>query len=194
MGPVVPAEPLFREDFETAGMTRWTSSTLMSVDGDARLQGSFGARATSTGADAFARTSLGRDHPELYSSTWVKVVSQGPKQVFLIKVRTAGGRSLAGLYSSNKGMLGYKNEVGGTRVTTSRPIADGRWHRLELRTSVTSAGSVVDVWLDGVAVPELHRLETLGSTGVGTVQIGESTALGAFDVTFDDVVVDVQRR
>lgn len=193
MGPVVPREPLFRDDFETGGLSRWTSSTLMSVGTAHRVSGSFGARATSTGASVFARRTLDAAHPEIYSSAYVKIISKSNKEVFLLKVR-AGSRSVAGVYASSKGMLGFKNEVTGTRVTTSRRLSDGAWHLIELRSLVAGSTSASDVWLDGVLVPELQRRDSLGTAGVSVVQIGESTASGASDVAYDDVWVDTQRR
>ena len=167
----------------------------MSVVSTDRYAGTFAARALSTGQSVFARRSLGGSFPEVYTSARVKVVSKGPKEVFLLKVRTPGGGSIAGVYASSKGMLGFKNEVGVRRFTSATArIADGQWHLLEMRTRVTGTSSLAEVRLDGVLVQDLTRTDSMGTTGVGVVQIGESTASGASDVLYDDVWADVRQR
>ena len=55
---------------------------------------------------------------------------------------------------------------------------------LELHISVSTG--VVEVWLDGAAVPDLTRSGVnVGTAAIGSMQIGD-TANGTWDVVFDD--------
>ena len=59
--------------------------------------------------------------------------------------------------------------------------------------SVRGARRVTEVWLDGKRLAALSRSQALGSAPVGRVRIGNNQAARAYDMLFDDVVVDTVR-
>jgi chitodextrinase len=47
-----------------------------------------------------------------------------------------------------------------------------------------------EVWYDGNRIESLSKTESLGTTPIGRIQLGENSSGRTFDVAFDDVVVD----
>jgi large repetitive protein len=154
--------------------------------------GSWAVRATSTSSDgqAFARDELPSAQGELYYRTFFKVISQGGNQVILQRLWTADRTWLLSLHLTAAGKLGYKNHLtGGSKVSSVVP-SQGAWHELQVRVVMNGASSVTEVWLDGTKIDSLTNNESLGTTAVGHLQIGDTTASRTFDVGFDDVAAD----
>jgi hypothetical protein len=68
----------------------------------------------------------------------------------------------------------------------------GTWHTVQVHAR-TGASGLTEVWLDGTRLAALSRSQALGSAPIGRVQIGNNQAARAYDILFDDVVVDTVR-
>jgi hypothetical protein len=66
--------------------------------------------------------------------------------------------------------------------------AVGVWHTLVLHVVVNGDQSRIEVAVDGDAVPNLNRTESLGTEGAYRAELGDKSS-GTYDVVFDDVEV-----
>jgi fibronectin type 3 domain-containing protein len=184
-----PASALFRDGFESGDLSQWTSPGVVTAQQQQTFAGSWAARATSTGGGASAYVQLSQAQSELYYQLHFKVISQGANSVILDRVRTSSGTSLVKVYLDSSGKLAYRNDISGATATSSTVVGSGSWHTLQLHTLVGTSGQV-DVWLDGTKITALSRTESLGTTPVGRLDIGDTTTGRTFDVAFDEVVAD----
>jgi hypothetical protein len=106
----------------------------------------------------------------------------------IVRFRTAAvGSILSIVRRGSNAKLSYLNEV--TGVTTMGPaITAGSWHELEVHVLINGTSSVVEVWLDGTRVVNMTA-ESLGTTPVGRIYIGDSSTGRTFDYAFDNDVV-----
>jgi hypothetical protein len=82
------------------------------------------------------------------------------------------------------GKLQYRDAASGLTTSTIGVAPGSGWHMLELHISVSTG--LVEVWLDGAAVPDLTRTGVnVGTAAIGSMQIGD-TANGTWDIVFDD--------
>lgn len=181
---------VFSDDFESGGLSSWTTVDGMVVQQQAVHAGGNAARASSTGAAAQAQVQLGQTESDLYYRTWFKLESQANNNVYLMKFRTASGSSLVGVYVNSNGSLRYRNDVAGSTTTSNTFVTQGVWHELQVRLR-TGAGRV-ETWLDGNPVAQLTKNEAVGSTPTGRLQLGENSTGRTFSVAFDDVVASRQ--
>jgi hypothetical protein len=116
-------------------------------------------------------------------------------QVNLLRLRTAADTSIGYLYVTASGNLGFRNDVTATNTTSATQLLPGSgWHSLELHLLVNDTSSTVEVWLDGLPVPDLTTTSTsLGTTPVGRLQIGDVQSGRTYTVTYDQVAFDVSR-
>jgi chitodextrinase len=95
--------------------------------------------------------------------------------------------SIFSIFRRSDNKLSYYNEV--TGVTTVGPvITAGAWHELEVHVLINGTSSLVEVSLDGTRVLN-KTAESLGTTGVGRVYIGDPATGKTFDFTYDNEVV-----
>jgi fibronectin type III domain protein/calcineurin-like phosphoesterase family protein len=185
-----PAAPLFSDDFESGDLSHWTSVTGLGTDSSDVHSGSWAARATSTGATAaYAFKQLSSAQSGLSYKLWFKLHSQGSNVVDLLKLRTATNTALLTVFASPTGVLGYQNNVTGLSTYSKTPLSSGVWHSLEVRAMINDANSQVQTFLDGQPVPDLTKTESLGTTPIGRIQLGENITGRTYDVSFDDVLV-----
>ena len=182
------AARLFVDNFESGTLANWTSNGLV-VQQQEVFAGDFAARATSTGSAAWAWASVPA-HNELFFRMRFKRISQGANSVYLQKFRTGTGSSLFGLSVGSTGLLGYRNDVVGQSKTSSTVVTTGAWHEVQVRLRVDGANGQTEVWLDGARIDALSNTESLGTSPIGRVQVGENSPGRTFDVAFDDIVVD----
>src|SRR5207253_3023654 len=147
------------------------------------------ARAAGAGSPASAYRQLSATAPELYYRVRFKAATQSATAVNLLRFRTATGAAILTAFVSQTGKLAYRNDVSAV-TTTSTTSVGTTWHELQVHALVTDASSRVDVWLDGLAVPDLSKPESLGPTPIGRIELGETATGRTFDVAFDDVLVD----
>ena len=188
--PTSAAPPLFADDFETGDLSRWTTVDGLRTNASELHAGTWGARAsTTTGAAAWATKQLSSPQTGLSYKLWFKLVGQGSNVVDLLKLRTATGTALLTLFASPTGVLGYQNNVSTLSTYSKMPLSSGVWHSLELRVSINDANSQVQTWLDGQPLADLTKAESLGTTPIGRIQLGENITGRTYDVAFDDVSV-----
>ena len=180
--------PLFSDDFETGDLSRWTTNAGLRTDGGEVHGGSWAARASTTsGAAAWATKQLASAQAGLSYKLWFKLLGQGSNVVDLLKLRTATGTALLTVFASPTGVLGYQNNVTTLSTYSKTPVSNGAWHSLEVRVLVNDASSQVQTWLDGQPIADLTKIESLGTTPIGRIQLGENITGRTYDVAFDDV-------
>lgn len=185
--------PVFADGFESGSLSAWSSSAGLTVQGSLVHAGSFGARATTTDGNTYAKKTLPSTYTDVWSRAFVNLVSTS-SQVNLLRFRTAADGSIAYVFVNAAGALGLRNDAGSVTITSSTTLAPGSgWHAVELHTVINGTASAVEVWLDGVRVDALSTTTNLGTTPVGRVQIGEVQSGRTYDVAFDDVAVATQR-
>jgi parallel beta-helix repeat protein len=180
---------LFSDGFETGNFSNWTSNSGLVVQQQEVYQGTWAARGTTTSAATWAYKTLGTTRSELYYRIRFKVVSQGASStVNLLKLRTATGTALFGLFRNSSGNLGYRNEVAAVSTTSTTPVSTGVWHEVQVRVRINGASGESETWFDGVRVASLSKVENFGTTPIGRLQIGENSPGKVYDVAFDNVV------
>ena len=180
---------LFSDGFESGNLSQWTASSGMTVQQQVTYAGSWAARATANGSPAYAYKTLGSTASELYYDGRLRAISQASATTAsLVRFRTAAGGLILSIFrrgSDNK--LSYYNEV--TGVTTVGPvITAGAWHELEVHVLINGTSSLVEVWLDGTRVIN-KTAESLGTTALGRIYIGEPSTGKTFDFAFDNEIV-----
>jgi plastocyanin len=181
--PATP--PLFQDDFESGDLSNWTASSGLLVQTQEVHDGTYAARATTTGAPAYASKQLTSTLGELYYKTSFELLSQTTIAT-LLRFESTNGLPLVSLYVNTAGHLGYRNERTATNVNGAAVVSPG-WHDLQARVLVNGASSEVEVWLDGVHQEDLTRTESLGSTPIGRIVLGNEGTGKTFDAVFDDV-------
>ncbi|HEY7030771.1 MAG TPA: phytase [Thermomicrobiales bacterium] len=181
----------FQDGFETGDLGNWSLVKGLTVQQQEVASGAYAARATSTGAAAYARRTLAGSQTDLYVRTEFKIASQGDGTVYLLRLRTGTDVSLLGLYVTGAGRIGYRNDVAGVTTTSHTVVAKGAWHEVEIHARIDGAAGQVEVWYDGAPVAGLNNTASLGVDPLGIVQLGENGTGKTFDVAFDDVVVDL---
>ncbi|MBX6340938.1 MAG: metallophosphoesterase [Thermomicrobiaceae bacterium] len=186
-----PHQLVFADDFETGDLSRWTSNNGLAVQQQVVANGSYAAEAVSTsGTAAYATKTLSSTQADLYYRIRFNIVSQGANSVNLLRVRTGGNASLAALLVTSTGKLGIRNDVAGVTTTSSTVVSKGAWHEAQIHVRVAGSQSLIEVWLDGTKIDALTKTDSLGTTPVGRLQLGESQTGRIFDIAFDDVVAD----
>lgn len=186
--PPPPPAILFTDGFETGDMGMWSTVNGFGVQGQLTSSGFYAAEASGTNKVAVAYLQLGESHPELYHRLRFYVSAYDSKTTYLQQFRTASGGSLLGLYISASGRLGYRNIVAGRNVNTTITIAKNQWHEVQVRVRINGTTSETEVWYDGNRVDPLSLTESLGSTNIGRIQLGESAAR-THNIAYDDVIV-----
>jgi hypothetical protein len=185
----LPADvTMFSDGFESGDMSQWTTSTGITVQNQLVNDGSYAAEAVASGAPANAYEQLSQTRPSLYYSTRFYVRSHGSGSAYLLRLRTANKGAIVAVYVSSTGKLGIRNDVAGTSTTSSTAVSSGAWHTVELFGD-TGSGQV-SVWLDGTQVGALTGPQSLGSSPVGYLQLGDTSSSDTFDVVYDDVRAD----
>jgi chitodextrinase len=179
--------PVFTDGFESGNLSQWTGSSGTTVQQQITYAGSWAARATTVGTPAYAYKNLSTPLSELYYEGSFQAISQGTANVSIVRFRTAANVPLFGIFRLSNGKLSYFNGVTG-RATSGPRVSTGSWHKLKVHILVNGTSSLVEVWLDGTKVITKNA-ESLGTTGVGRVYIGDPATGHTFDYAYDDEVV-----
>lgn len=186
---VTAALLLFSDGFESGNLSKWTSITGLNVQSQEVYGGVYATRQTSTSAATWAYKQLSATQTNLYYQLHFKMINLA-SNVYLLKFRTSTGSSLLGVYVNSSGKLAYRNDVAGITTTSTTTVTNGVWHDLQTHVSINGANSQVEVWLDGVRINDLSKTESLGSTPIGRIQLGDNTTGRTYDVALDNVIVD----
>jgi chitodextrinase len=180
--------PVFTDGFESGSLSQWTASSGVSVQQQVTYAGSWAARATSTGTPTYAYKSL-TPLSELYYDGRFDSISQGSTiTASLVRFTTSSAGSILSILRRSDGKLAYYNQV--TGVTTVGPaVGAAAWHELEVHVLINGASSLIEVWLDGTKISALSKTDSLGTSAVGRVYIGDPASGRTFDYAFDNQVV-----
>ena len=181
----------FNDDFEGNTLARWTSATNLTVQGQQVFAGSYAARGTSNSLPAFAYKQLSLPQNQLYYRLRFKIISQ-TQTMNLLKFRTGTGSSILGVFVSNTGMLGSRNDMAAVSTFSTTPVSKGVWHELQVRVQINGSAGQAEFWLDGNRVDLLSRTEAFGTNPIGRIQLGENASGIKFDAAYDDVTIDTQ--
>jgi len=180
---------IFTDDFESGTLTKWTSVSGLNVQMSTVDGGSWAAEAASNGtAGASAQVQLDSTVNEIYYRARIKLVSQGPNSVSLLRLRTATNGALASAFISSTGKLGYRNDTTSATTTSTLTVTPGVWHEVQLHVLLNDTASQVDLWLDGVSA--VSQGDSLGTSPIGRLELGDPSSARSFDVAFDNVVAD----
>lgn len=185
-----PAEgaTLFEDGFESGTLNAWTNVNGLTVQPALVFDGGWAARATSTGTPTYAYGHLSSTASTVTYSLDFLIASQGANNVNLLRFRTASGGSLGAVYVTSSDRLALRNDVANVSTTSTTTVTQGVWHELTVQFTVGDAtGSSESITFDGA--PALSRTDTLGTSPVGIVQLGESQSSRTYDIAYDDVQV-----
>jgi len=187
------AAPVFVDGFESGTLNAWTTKAGLTVESTLAHSGTFGAEANTVNGNTYAKKTLPSTYADAYSQVWINLKSTS-SQVNLLRYRAADGTSLGYVFVTAQGNLAVRNDVAATTTTSSSVVAPGSgWHSLELHMLVSGGSSVIQVWLDGVAISSLSFTTNLGTAPVGQLQIGEVQSSRTYDVVYDDVAFGTSR-
>jgi fibronectin type 3 domain-containing protein len=181
---------VFGDGFESGNLSQWTGSSGVTVQQQVTYAGSWAARATSNGTTAaYAYKSLSTPLSELYYDGRFNVISQGSTtNASLVRFRTAAVGAILTILRRSDNKLAYYNEV--TGVTTVGPtVSGGAWHELEVHVVINGSSGLIEVWLDGTRISALSKTDSLGTTPIGRLYIGDPATGRTFDYAFDNEVV-----
>jgi chitodextrinase len=182
-----PGTNVLSDGFEAGSLAGWSATGPFSAQQQEVFAGVWAARAAATGSGAFANRTLPSPLSSLYVRARFKVVSLGANAATVLKVRT-GSASVLGLFLDSSSRLGSRNDAAAITTQSSALVGPG-WHLLLVRAVVGGAASETEVWLDGVRIDALARTDSLGTTAISRVELGDRTTGRTFDIAFDDVVV-----
>ncbi len=185
--PGSPAVALasFSDGFESGSLSAWTQSAGMSVQTTDVHSGSFATRSTTS--IAWASKTLPDTTDAVEVSMWFRFASrQSP--VWLARARTGSNVNLVKFLVNNAGRLAYRNDVAGLTRTSTVTVSTGVWHRLVATVEVAGANGHVSVSLDGSPVAGLDRVESMGTTPIGKLEVGNRPTGKTYDLRIDDVV------
>jgi chitodextrinase len=184
--------PTFADGFETGDLTSWTSTGGLTVEGVDTRSGAYAAEGSTAIGSTFAKRTLPSTYTDAYARVAFEVKSQG-SQMTLLRLRDTPTGNGGFIYLTSGGKLGFRSDAL-TAGTTSAIAPGPGWHAVELHLHVNGTSSLVEVWLDGTAVPDLTFPSIdLGTAPIGVLQVGDSATSGTWDVVFDDAAFGTSR-
>jgi chitodextrinase len=187
-GASAAATPVFNDGFESGSLSAWTRSSGITVQRQVAYAGSWAGRATSSGTPAYAYKSLSTPLSELYYDGRFEAISQGSPNVSLVRFRTEAVGSIFSIFRRSDSRLAYYNEVTGA-MTVGPSVSLGAWHELEVHVLVNGGSSLIEIWLDGSRF--MSKTDSLGTSPVGRVYIGDPASTRIFDFAFDNQVISM---
>lgn len=183
---------MFSDGFELGDLSKWTGGSGLVVQQQEVYAGLYAARGTSTGAASYVYKRLTTNQSDLYYRVRLKSISQGSRWIYPMRFLTASGGQILALFltGGSSAKVGYQNYVTNSTVTSASTVSRGLWHEIEVHVKVAGSSSAEEVWLDGVLLTDLSRSDSLGTTAVGRVQLGENGTGSPADIVYDDVSVD----
>jgi fibronectin type 3 domain-containing protein len=188
--------PVFSEDVESGTLAppKWTTPTAGLVTEQATVHaGNWAAEETSTGSPTWASAQLPTTYRALHVAAWVYVKSRSTSAGFL-KLRTATGAYIAYLYVSSTGYLSVRNDAGNVTHVSTTPVSLNQWHKVEMSLD-TNPGGPITLWaaIDGTRVSfttPVSSTETLGTSPIGQVVLGDTVSGRTYDIAIDDLTAD----
>jgi hypothetical protein len=189
--PPVGGSVLLGDDFEDGDISDWTlSNAALRLQKDVS-HGAWAVRQTSNrvGDNTFATREIpGGARFDLVVEFDYKVVSASTA-VSLAKVIAPPSGTPLCLNMKRDGTLVLWNGATRTSAESGAALAKGDWHHVKIQVIVNGDASDVKVWADANLLGSLSGTTSLGSSPIGALQLGNSTAGRTYDVVFDDVLV-----
>jgi chitodextrinase len=180
--------PLFSDGFESGDLSAWTTSAGLTVQGSEIYAGSFAARGTTTNGLTWAAKNLAATQTNIYYQAAVKLISQ-TTNVGMLRFQTNGPiTNILTLFVNSTGKLAFRNDTTGVTRVSATSFTTGIWRTVKVHVVINGASSQVEVWLDGVKVNDLSITQSLGTTPVGRLMLGDNAAARTYDIVFDEVV------
>ena len=180
------ASTAFADGFESGSLSAWTANVGLVAQQQDVFDGAWAARAQGDAGPAFAYEQLPSETRSLTAETWFDVVSHSTR-VGLLRLETASGTNLVTISVNLAGELVERNDVSSTVTRTSIAPEEGIWHHLVVNVLINGTAGHVDVAVDDPAAPQISNVESLGTTPIGRLRLGDGTTIHTFDVAFDDV-------
>jgi len=175
---------LFSDNFEAGSMSLWPTSNLSVVTSPVH-GGKYAAQMVMSGVSKLATTPIAAS-PTVYGRAYVYVTSQGANDVNLMYFKTAT-KGFIVYRAQTTGNICFWNEYLLSSTCSSTPFATGGWHKLELRLTNTSSGTL-QVTYDGTMV--INTTQDLSASNYAAFGLGDENGTRTATVTFDDVSVD----
>jgi hypothetical protein len=175
----------FASDFSN-GMVGWNRVVGFTLDSTTGATAAPSARAAVAGAPAIMRATLATPATTVCQSQAVKVDSLGASLV-LARFKSSTGGAVGRLYLKSNGELVLRSDVTGAQAFSKVLLPLGTWSTVELCGTVGASGTL-QVEVNGTSV--LSWTADLGTTAVGTIQVGDDAATTA-TLAVDDVRVTV---
>lgn len=186
---------LFSDDFESGGLTNWTSNInalicTSSLSGCPHA-GTYGNQFTANGsAGAYLKKTLSATASEVYFRTYVYIRSQGTNNVSMLQLANGSGSLIAHVFMNSSHQIGIRNDTTLTTTQSTTVMSTGTWHSLEFHVKINGTSGTTDVFLDGTAITSLTSTSAnLGTNNVAQVWLGENQTSRTYDLVYDDVVV-----
>jgi hypothetical protein len=112
--------------------------------------------------------------------------------VYLQRFRTTASGAIMGVFVNTNNKLSFRNDVTGVSTTSSTTVTQGVWHELQTRVLVNGATGQTEVWLDGTRIADLSKIENLGNTQIGLIQLGETSTGRTYDIVLDRVALSTR--
>ncbi|MDQ3889104.1 MAG: PKD domain-containing protein, partial [Actinomycetota bacterium] len=180
---------LFRDGFESGGLTSWSGGAGLVVQGEEVYSGTHAARAKSNGTPAYAYKQLESPRKELYYFLRFNLEEQGANSVDLLRVRTSAGTALLSVFVNPAGTLKIRSQAGDATIGSSAEVTRGVWHDFELHVRSDGVTGETEVWLDDQPIGELSTTTLLGTDALGWIQLGDKNVGRVYNVLFDDIVL-----
>ncbi len=189
---ITASELLFRDGFESGSFSEWTTVVGLVIQSKDVRMGRYAVRGTSHDEPTYAYKQLSQGRKELYYRLSFKIISQGTNTVYLQRFRTGKNSAILGIFVSNTGKLGFRNDVTGTNTTSSTIVTPNTWHEIQTHVLINGTASQVEIWLDDVRISALSTTEDLGTTEISRIQLGDSSRGRIYDIALDQVALSTQ--
>jgi fibronectin type 3 domain-containing protein len=181
------ASTSFGDAFESGDLSHWSSVTgNVTAQKTIIYNGRWAARSVSTGGPAFLARTTGSPQTNLFFRTFLNVRSVGPTGLTFYAFKDTSGTPIVSVFRNNAGMLAVRTLAGGTFASTT-PVSLGAWHELQTHVVIDGPTSEFAVWFDGVKIAALSTPQNLGTTPIGSLQLGSEVSGRTWDVVFDKV-------
>jgi hypothetical protein len=166
-------------------MFGWNRVVGFSLDNTTGATAAPSARASVAGATAIMRATLSTPATTVCQSQAVKVDSLGGTLV-LARFKSSTGGTVGRLYLKSTGELVLRSDVTGAQAFSKVLLPLGSWQTVELCGTVGTTGTL-QVKVNGTSVLGPWTTD-LGTTAIGTIQVGDDAATTA-TLSVDDVQV-----
>jgi Ca2+-binding RTX toxin-like protein len=181
---------VFSDGFESGTLANWTITQNLVVQSGTVATGAFAARASVVSGSGYGLKTLPSTFTDLKIDQAVFIASIGPgSTVNLARLRSTAVTNIVTVFVGGDGLLRLRNDATGTVINSTRQVALGTWHRLEVSLVVAGVASAVQTTFDGTPVAQLSGTMNLGTDAIAQFILGDNVAGRTYDVSYDDIVL-----